>query len=68
MSAITPVEMQAVAQVHAPRECLTFRIGAEDYGMEMGPSKDGLMGEHHRGEQETHFRADGDRAATISFI
>ncbi len=23
--------------------------GAEDYGMEMGPSKDGLMGEHHRG-------------------
>jgi len=23
--------------------------GAEDYGMEMGPAKDGLMGEHHRG-------------------
>jgi murein DD-endopeptidase MepM/ murein hydrolase activator NlpD len=23
--------------------------GAEDYGMEMGPVKDGLMGEHHRG-------------------
>mgnify|MGYP003557753505 CR=1 FL=1 len=35
MSAITPVEMQAVAQVHAPRECLTFRIGAEDYGIDI---------------------------------
>jgi len=23
--------------------------GVEDYGMEMGPVKDGLMGEHHRG-------------------
>ena len=23
--------------------------GAEDYGMEMGPVKDGLIGEHHRG-------------------
>lgn len=35
MSAITPVEMQAIAQVHAPRECLTFRIGAEDYGIDI---------------------------------
>ena len=35
MSAITSIEMQAVAQVHAPRECLTFRIGAEDYGIDI---------------------------------
>jgi purine-binding chemotaxis protein CheW len=35
MSAINPVEMQAVAQVLGPRECLTFRIGAEDYGIDI---------------------------------
>jgi len=35
MSATTPTEMQAVAQASAPRECLTFRIGAEDYGIDI---------------------------------
>lgn len=35
MSATTPNEMQAVAQVCGPRECLSFRIGAEDYGIDI---------------------------------
>ena len=35
MSAINAAEMQAVAQVLGPRECLTFRIGAEDYGIDI---------------------------------
>lgn len=35
MSATTPAEMQAVTQARAPRECLTFRIGAEHYGIDI---------------------------------
>lgn len=35
MSATTPREMQAVAQASGPRECLTFRIGAEDYAIDI---------------------------------
>lgn len=35
MSATTTFEMQAVAQVQGPRECLSFRIGAEDYGIDI---------------------------------
>ncbi len=35
MSATTPSEMHAVTQAHGPRECLTFRIGGEDYGIDI---------------------------------
>lgn len=35
MSATTAIELQAVAQAHGPCECLTFRIGAEDYGIDI---------------------------------
>lgn len=35
MSATATLELQAVAQAHGPRECLSFRIGAEDYGIDI---------------------------------